>query len=270
MAVLLSCSSQQNSNDNSSQQKKRIKVETVIGYAETEKGTEFPIDSITSKTVFKYDKNGKLVETIIYDTTTDSIILKTLRVYDEKGNRIEETSYRNRGEVEKSVYKHDDKNNEIYMERYSKGELRSKMTKTYDYQTMVVTEAWLDTDRKLENKWSYKIDEKGNHIEYYDAQANTESKASYVYNDKGNIIKITNKSWKNKDTIHNNVVNIQYDQYDNEIMKTMTELSNNNFVSNQKTEYVYDEFGNWTKMVETYSWLPFRQTKKREIEYYEK
>ena len=66
----------------------------------------------------------------------------------------------------------------------------------------------------------------------------------------------------------NAVIIYKYDEQNNEIMRTITDL-NTNIVSIVKTEYVYDKFGNWIKQVITWSWSDSRKTEKREIEYYE-
>jgi len=67
----------------------------------------------------------------------------------------------------------------------------------------------------------------------------------------------------------NSVIVYQYDEQNNEILRTITDL-NTNSVSSIKTEYTYDNFGNWIKKVTTWSWLDSRKTDIREIEYYEK
>jgi YD repeat-containing protein len=66
----------------------------------------------------------------------------------------------------------------------------------------------------------------------------------------------------------NSVIDYKYDKWNNETMRTITDL-NTNSVSSIKTEYTYDKFGNWIKKVTTWSWLESRKTDKREIEYYE-
>jgi hypothetical protein len=269
ITFLLACSNGQNNNDNVIQPEGRIKLITSYGFKDTEKENETLNDTITSKAIYSYDEKGNLIEVNYYDLKTNSVFSKDKRVYDDKGNMIEVIFYnRTREVIGKDLFKYDDKNNQIQKDNYWKEEFNGKLTKTYDYQSMIVTEATFDKDGNLQTKWSYKIDEKGNHLEDYDFEGNITSKSTFTYDEKGNIIKEHSQAWEIDTTNHE--VEIQYDKYNNEIMRTITDLNNNNQVSTRKTEFVYDEFGNWTKMVVTWSWLPNRQTTKREIEYYDK
>ncbi|RLD58844.1 MAG: hypothetical protein DRJ01_12085 [Bacteroidetes bacterium] len=266
--LLLSCSNRQNNSDKILQPEGRIKFITSYGFKETEKENETLKNTITSKATYSYDEKGNLIEVNYYDLKTNSVFSKDNRVYDDKGNMTEVIFYNRKGEVQgKDQYKYDDKNNQIQKDNYWKGEFNGKLTRTYNYKNMIVTEATFDKNENLQTKWSYKIDEKGNHIEEYDIDGNIISKSTIVYDDKGNIIKEHSQAWEMDTT--NLVVDIQYDKYNNEVIRTITDLNNNNQVSTRKTEFVYDKYGNWTKMVVTWSWLPNRQTSKREIEYYD-
>ena len=266
--MLLSCSNRQNNSDKILQPEGRIKFITSYGFKETEKENETLKNTITSKATYSYDEKGNLIKVNYYDLKTNSVFSKDNRVYDDKGNMTEVIFYNRKGEVQgKDQYKYDDKNNQIQKDNYWKGEFNGKLTRTYNYKNMIVTEATFDKNENLQTKWSYKIDEKGNHIEEYDIDGNIISKSTIVYDDKGNIIKEHSQAWEMDTT--NLVVDIQYDKYNNEVIRTITDLNNNNQVSTRKTEFVYDKYGNWTKMVVTWSWLPNRQTSKREIEYYD-
>ncbi|MBV2224640.1 MAG: hypothetical protein KUL74_07275 [Cloacibacterium sp.] len=265
---LISCMNPQGGNDSTTQQKGLIKSETRYGFEAAEKKGESPKDTLTTKATFQYDEKGNLIAANYYNLKTNLVFSSDKRAYDDRGNMIEILHYDKAGEViGKDIYKFDDKNNEIEKENYWKGEFNGKLTRTYDYKNMIVTEATFDKNGNLRTKWSYKIDEKGNHLEEYDFDGNITSKSTIIYDDKGNIIKEHSQAWEMDTT--NLVVDIQYDKYNNEIIRTITDLKNNNQVSTRKTEFVYDKFGNWTKMVVTWSWLTNRQTTKREIEYYE-
>ncbi len=250
------------------QQKARIKFETILGFDAAEKKDEPEKDTLTSKGVFKYDEKGNLIEANYYDLKTNSVFSKDQRVYDENGNMVEVTFYNKVGGIDgKDLYKYDDKNHQIQKDNYWKGKLYGKLTRTYNYQTMVVTEATFDENGNLQTKWSYKIDKRENHIEEYDSDGNITSKSTITYDDKGNIVKEHSEAWEMDTT--NLVVNIQYDKYNHEILRTITDLNNNNQASTVKTKYAYDKNSNWTTKVVTWSWLPNRQTTKREIEYYD-
>ncbi len=269
ITMFLSSCNGQNNNHNVTQQRTRIKFETILGFDAAEKKGEPAKDTLTSKGVFKYDEKGNLVEANYYDLKTNSIFSRDKRIYDERGNMVEITFYNKIGGIDgKDLYKYDDKNHQIQKDNYWKGKFNGKLTRAYDYQTMIVTEATFDENGNLHTKWSYKIDERENHLEEYDSYRNITSKSTFIYNDKGNIIKEHSETWEMDTT--NLEVNIQYDNFNNEIMRTITDLNNNNQVSTVKTKYVYDKNGNWTTKVITWSWLPNRQTTKREIEYYDK
>lgn len=268
MTLFLSCSSRQINNDNAIEQKGRIKFVTSFGFDAAEKENEPQKDTLTSKAVYKYDEKGNLVEANYYDLKTNSVFSKDQRVYDDRGNMVEITFFNRIGEIDgKYTYTYDSLNNEIEKNTFWKGKFDGKVVTAYDYKNMIVKVSFCKADGNFQNSHSYKIDEKGNHIEDYDSDGNITSKSTITYDDKGNIIKEHSQAWEMDTT--NLVVNIQYDKYNNEILRTITDLNNNNQVSTRKTEFVYDKFGNWTKMVETWSWLPDRQTTKREIEYYE-
>lgn len=268
MTLLLSCSERYNNSETVTQPKGRIKLITSYGFNDTEKENETFNDAITSKATYSYDEKGNLIEVNYYDLKTNSVFSKDKRVYDDKGNMTEVIFYNQTEEViGKDLYKYDDKNNQIQKDNYWKGEFNGKLTKTYDYQSMILTESTFDKDGNLQTKWSYKIDEKGNHLEDYDSDGNITAKSTITYDSKGNIIKEHSQAWEMDTTNH--MVEILYDKYNNEILRTITDLNNNNQVSTLKTEFVYDKFSNWTKMVVTWSWLPKRQITKREIVYYD-
>lgn len=267
--LLLSCSNQQNNNHTASQQQGRIKLETTFGFDAAEKENEPPKDTLTSKAVFKYDEKGNLIEANYYDLKTNSVFSKDQRVYDDRGNMIEITFFDRNGEINgKYNYKYDSLNNEIEKNTFWKGKFDGKVVTAYDYEKMIVTVSFYRYDGVLRSSHSYKIDKKGNHVEDYNADGNITEKSTITYDENGNIIKEHSQAWEMDTT--NLMVEIKYDKYNNEIIRTITDLNNNNKVSTRKTEFVYDEFGNWTKMVVTWSWLPNRQTKIREIEYYDK
>jgi len=264
---LISCMNPQGGNDSTTQQKGLIKSETRYGFEAAEKKGESPKDTLTTKATFQYDEKGNMIAANYYDLKTNLVFSSDKRAYDNRGNMIEILHYNKAGEViGKDIYKFDDKNHEIEKDNYWKGKLNGKVISTYDYKSMIVTVSYYKGDGSFEHKNHYKIDDKGNHLEDYDWAGTLISKSRYEYDDKGKIIKEYSEAWDMDTT--NAVIIFKYDEQNNEIMRTITDLNNNN-VSTRKTEYVYDKFGNWTKMVVTWSWLPNRQTTKREIEYYE-
>lgn len=266
--LLLSCSSRQNINDNASLKKGRIKFETVFGYDAVGNENEPPKDTLTSKAVFKYDEKENLVEANNYDLKTNSVFSKDKRVYDNRGNMVEITFFNSNGEIDgKYSYTYDSLNHETQKDTYWKGRFDGKVVTTYDYKSMTVTVSFYNRDGIFERKNHYKIDDKGNQLENYDYEGTLTSKSRFEYNAMGKIIKQYCEAWEMDTT--NSVIVYKYDEQNNEILRTITDL-NTNSVSSIKTEYTYDKFGNWIKMVTTWSWLDSRKTDIREIEYYEK
>ena len=263
--ILTACS--QTGNNNFNAKKGRIKFETCYGYEAAEKKGESPKDTLTTKATFQYDEKGNMLSANHYDLKTNMVFSSDKRVYDDRGNMLEILHYNNAGEViSKDIYKYDDKNNEIEKDNYWKGKLNGKVISDYDYKSMIVTVSFYNGDGRFERKHHYKIDDKGNQLENYDWQGTLTSKSRFEYNDNGKVIKQYSEAWEMDTT--NSVIDYKYDEWNNEIMRTITDL-NTNSVSSIKTEYTYDKFGNWIKKVTTWSCLDSRKTDRREIEYYE-
>ena len=263
--ILTACS--QSGGNNSTTKQERIKQTTDFGYDATEKKGETHKDTLTSKAIFQYDEKGNLIAANYYDLKTNSVFSSDKRGYDDRGNMVEILHY-DKGQkvIQKDIYKYDDKNHEIEHDVYWKGKLDGKVISTYDYKSLIVIVSYYKGDGSFERKNSYKIDDKGNHLEDYGWDGTLFAKSRYEYDAKGKIIKEFSESWEMDTT--NAMIIYKYDEQNNEVMRTITDL-NTNAVSSVKTEYVYDKFGNWTKQVITWSWSDERQTSKREIEYYE-
>lgn len=263
--ILTACS--QSGNNNSNIKKGLIKLTTCYGFEAAEKKGEAPKDTLTTKATFQYDEKGNMIAANYYDLRTNIVFSSDKRVYDERGNMTEIIHYNKAGEViGKDIYKFDDKNHEIEKDNYWNGKLNGKVITTYDYKSMIVTVSFYNGDGRFERKHHYKIDDKGNQLENYDWSGTLTSKSRFEYNEKGKITKEYSEAWEMDTT--NAVIIYKYDEHDNEIMRTITDV-NTNSVSSVKTDYTYDKFGNWIKQVTTWSWSDSRKTEKREIEYYE-
>jgi hypothetical protein len=262
--ILMACS--QTGNGNSTTKKDRIKLTTCFGYEAAEKKGESPKDKLTTKATFQYDEKGNIIAAYYYDLKTNLVFSSDKRGYDDRGNMVEILHYNKAKEViGKDIYKFDDKNYEIEKDNYWEGKPNGKVISAYDYNSMIVTVSFYKGDGSFERKNHYKIDDKGNHLEDYDWNGKLISKSRYEYDDRGKIIKEYSETWDMDTT--NTVVIYKYDEQNNEILRTITDL-NTNIVSSVKTEYVYDKFGNWIKKVITWSWSDSRKTEQREIEYY--
>lgn len=247
--------------------KAKIKLTTNFGYETSEKHGEAPNDKLITKATFQYNQKGNLIQSNFYDIKTDLVFSVDKRTYDTKGNMIEITFYDRAGKVlGTDIYKYDDKNHEIEKDNYWNGKLNGKRITTYDYKKMIVKVNYFEADGTIEEHSDlYKIDDRENRLEDYDSGGKLFSKATYVYDDKGNTIKKHSEAWEPEP--YNAIVIYQYDEYNNEILRTITDL-NENIVSSVKTEYVYDKFGNWIEQITTWSWSATRKTNKRKIEYY--
>jgi len=244
--------------------KGKVKLITSMTYlAETFGGV--PTDTLTTKTRFLYDEKGNLIETNYYDIKTDVVYSKSRCVYDNNGNKLELTSYNKVGEIDgKNVYKYDNKNHEIEEKStyWKNNNLNGKIIHNYDYKSMILETSFFKADGSLKYKFVYKIDDRGNIIEVYNSIGKIETKTQYQYNEKGKIIKKSWESYKGGGTQKGEII-YQYDEEGNEIKRVESSIYGKIISTSQ---YVYDNFGNWTKCVNLF--FTTRTTTKREIEYY--
>ena len=123
-------------------------------------------DSLRSKTIYKYDNNGKKTEWTYY-TYDNSIEIMLNNKYDKKGNCIEVNNYYSNGSLKyKQIYKYDNKGNKIeYEDYYPDSSMCSKTI--YKYFDKGRREEIFDynSDDSFENKAIYLYDEKGNYVE---------------------------------------------------------------------------------------------------------
>lgn len=263
--ILTACSL--SGNGSSTFKKGQIKSATCFGYQVAEKLGESRKDTLMTKATFQYDERGNLVAANYYDLKTNLVFSSDKRAYDDRGNMVEILHYNNSGEViGKDICKFDSKNHEIEKDNYWKGKLNGKVVSNYDYKSMIVSVSFYNGDGIFERKNHYKIDDNGNHLEDYNWDGELMSKSRYEYDDSRKKVKEYSESWDMDTT--NSVIVYEYDKQDNEVMRTITDLYTNS-VSRVKTEYTYDNYGNWIKQVTTWSWSDSRKTEKREIEYYE-
>ncbi len=265
--LLLGCTTNQHKNYGDSI-KGRIKFITQFGYEAAEGHGNTLIDKLTTKTTFRYDEKGNLLETNYYDIKTDVVFSKDKRSYDVNSNLLEITFYNKAGEIEgKYHYKYDERNNEIEKITYWKGTYDGKVITTYDYKSMLVNVNTYKADGSYVVKFSYKIDDKKNHLEDYNSNGELESKSIFEYDKMGHVSKELSESWDEDTT--KAIISYQYDEWDNVVNRMVTDLKGNKtIISNTKTEYDYDKLGNWIRSVKTYSYNDIRETAKREMEYY--
>jgi hypothetical protein len=164
----------------------------------------------------------------------------------------------------KNVYKYDEQNHEIEKTTYIKGAYYEKVVSNRDYKSMMVKFSIYNSDSSLQSSTSSKVDEKGNTLESYDEEGKLASRSTYQYNAKGKIEMEQWESWE--DGYAKGTTKIVYDKWANEVQRINTDMDGE--ITWNKIEFTYDQFGNWTKQVKTWSNYGIKQILKREIVYY--
>ncbi|MGA7160543.1 MAG: hypothetical protein WBZ48_06055 [Bacteroidota bacterium] len=171
--------------------------------------------TVLTKTNYKYDEDGNLVEEI---TAKGDAKTKTIYRYDSAGNKKEMVSYRPDGSVDrKGVYKYDDDNNLIESLGYL-------------------------SDGRLFSKELYSHDSIGNVIE----QTNSIARFTYAYDDNGNMTEMIKygRDFNNLDSAVYNVANritFEYDALDNLTTEIIYRPDNR---VKEKSNFEYDKKGN--------------------------
>ncbi|MFN8394961.1 MAG: hypothetical protein U0176_09965 [Bacteroidia bacterium] len=220
-------------------------------------------DTIISKTTYRYDSNGKVVEETFYDAemrssdikqyvlNNDGNIIKEIRLgvinkleasyeYDDIGNKVQEFHYNDDGTVAWSrKYKHDKSGNVIEDSWYNRGNLKWNYRHKFDEVGNRIESIKYNHDESILEKEISKFDSDGHKIE------------ESFYKADGSI------KWKNK---------LKYDSYGNK-----TELlieSENGSQTIRQFEYSIDDHGNWVRSVVFENDIP-KFILEREIEYFQ-
>jgi hypothetical protein len=171
---------------------------------------------LTSKTLFKFDSRGKLIEEF-YFFPADSISSKKIYKYDLNGNPIEDLCYDSKGIIIwKRTYKYDSKGREIEYFSNQYGERRvEKYAFKYDLNGRPIEWVSYKPDKlsgfKFEDKKTYKYDSNGYIVEIniYIDQGVLSDRITRAFDDRGNLIeenrfgRVTDNVFiKHKSTIH--------------------------------------------------------------------
>lgn len=139
----------------------------------------------------KYDQNGILVETIVYDEK-GRIINRYEYKYNKKGLREEALRYNARDKLDKTFsYKYDDLGNRVEaIRKNANGKIEKYYEYEYDENFNLVSDLWYDSDKNLEFRIESEYDEQDKKIiSYsYDNLGNLKQKTKYKYNNQKNII----------------------------------------------------------------------------------
>lgn len=168
------------------------------------------------------------------------------------GTKItKETNYTESGEVEGySIYKYNDKYQEIAEEKYDKqGKLLEREESAYDSEGHKVETTNYDASGKVLSAEETKYNNEGRYAGYssYGENRKLESRLEYTYDDHGNKVKSSYYDQNNK---LQNWTESEFDQYDNEIKETYYDADGS--VSSWR-QYEYDSAGHKRKETSKYS-----------------
>lgn len=178
-----------------------------------------PDDSMSSKYIYKYDKNDVKIENAYYKPDGSMSVKETYK-YDDNGNKVEWNRYfSNDSLISKDTYKYDNQGNLTEWNRFlPNSKLDFKSVSNYNEKGYIIETTCYDSDGSLSFKDIFKYDEKGNTIENIRTQfldTNYISKNSYLYDKNGKMIEWT--------------------------------ISEDDLTTKEIYKYKYDKIGNWIK-----------------------
>jgi YD repeat-containing protein len=220
--------------------------------------------SSVTKTAYKYDKNGNLIEK--REDENDEVTTIRLR-YDSDGREIELDTYKDKDKLEtrlKTKY-NSDGNPESASLYYGDGSLKEKTVFTYNDKKQVSEKETYDAEEQVTKTVMLAYDDNKrlmNDVEIVmgeDEKANVNAK-SFEYNDKGQV---TKEKYMKSDG-YEKTEDLEYDSFGNVIKYYSNEQ---NF---QLDVLTYDNRNNWIKTIRTFKQLGNERKFiiEREIKYY--
>lgn len=196
-------------------------------------------DVIQKKTLYKYDKNERLIQSSEYNSK-DKFIGKTIYTRDDKGRLTEASKYNSEDEfIGKIIYIRDDRGDAIEKNIYDlNGVLSSKFKFEYDKKGRVLESRHYRSDGRLLEEKYIKYDGDG---------------------------KILEEKLKIGTTIY--VKDYRYEDKDREDVTLITQSKDFSIMSKTKNIYKYDKIGNWIEKTSVEDGKP-KVIKERKIEYY--
>ena len=140
----------------------------------------------------------------------------------------------------KSVYKYDDKNNQIEFNRFNAdGKLQFKNINKFDSKGNEVERSTYGLSGNISGRYTSSFDNEGNKIEYlsYNSNGNLKNKTTYEYDGNSKTI----KSFNSDGTPEKKEV-FKYDDKGNEIEYAVYE-QRDHFEATYYSEYLFDEVG---------------------------
>lgn len=228
--------------------KGRVSSMSESNYSAIEKFGEAQKVSIESKSIRKFDNNGKLTEYNLY-SSDGRLIAEIVCKFDGKGKMTEENCSGTMDE--KSTYKYDDNGYMTEINSYSsEGSLKSKSTFKYDKNgnKIAVNYCRFDSDDKLLDniKWIFNYDKDWFLTEEngYNPDGSLDCKISYLNDEKGNLTEQVNSNYKSGSLKDKQTY--KYNDHGNKIEQ-------NDFTSDGSLEtkftYKYDDKGFMTEEI---------------------
>ncbi len=223
-------------------------IESVVitKYKLAEKSGEIVKDKILSKTAYKFNQKGDVIEKVNENNSDGSLRWNYLYKYDSQGNMIEETSYNSYGSLDRKwLTKYDYQGNEIEVVWYNPDGLPiGRHACKYDSQGNEIEEVWYEPDGSLSSKTIYKYDSQGNKVEKieYDTDGSWK-KTLYKYDSQGNKIE---QDYYNSDGWFLSKVSPKYDSQGNLI--EVAEYKRDGALAS-KVSFKYDSHSNVVKAI---------------------
>lgn len=203
-------------------------------------------DSLTSKIISKYNKDGYISENLTY-LPNGSLKLSYIYSYIQVGYISELNSKPNYAfSPNKWTYKYDSNGNEIEMVAFNgDGSISYKSTSKYDNEGKMIERSWLSSDSNSKQICTY--DKNGNLIEmneYYDGSTLSSLTTTFKYDNRGNIT--DTKRFNTIDSFYE-YWTFEFDEKGNQISQTSYNLDGtiqSVFSFNYKD---IDLKGNWLK-----------------------
>ncbi len=199
-------------------------------------GTTIRALSMESKKSYIFDKKGKSIEFIKYNSN-NHILSRYIYNYDSNGNKIQDIEYSYSKLSKKIEYNLKDKTSEGF--EFGSENEGSKLKNKYDNQGKLIEENYYDQLGNLGERDVYKYDEKGNFIEvkYIMPDGSYPRKLEFKYDTNNKMIE--DNYYFSDDSIMSGTL-YKYDEKGNQIERR----SNTPNTIPQISIYKYDSIGN--------------------------
>ena len=213
-----------------------------------------------------YNEKGNLIEVSEYNPISGSLSQKTNFLYDDNGKQIEENSYDADGVLEgKKKLLYDEKGKLTEINTYAAdSSLAEKVTFVYDEKGNQIERNRYMPDGSLNWREKYAYNEKGYIVEKIVSVLEDVflQKSKFTYDKSGNRIEV---SISEQDGLKKANGKIAYDDEGNPVEWSSLDSEGN--TKEGKFTYQYDKKGNWTQMVIYKNGIP-KNIVEREYTYY--